>query len=151
MKKIVCFFVAFLILIFNVSYAATKEDVIIAINRTYSVGNESFRLPQKIITKGENYLNKNPLSEAQYDTILKCINEAVALAREVGTTDLSKVSKEELRRAINILTEASNSANIDLNKELSENNINLSVNEKNSSKDSKNDTDKNSSPHVPIS
>ena len=121
----VCYFS--LIITSNV-FAATKEDVIAAINKTYTVGTETFRLPQKIITKGENYLKKNPMTSSQYDTILSCIDSAVALAREAGTTDLTKISKEDMNRALNILLEASRTANIDLNKELAENNVSISNN-----------------------
>lgn len=126
LKKIICVFSVLLIFFCNNVFAATKEDVISAINKTYTVGDETYRLPQKIITKGENYLNKNKLSSAQYDNILRCIDNAVALAREVGTTDIKKVSKEDLNRALQILTEASASANLDLNEELAENDINIS-------------------------
>lgn len=126
LKKILCIFSVLLVFFCNNVFAATKEDVISAINKTYTVGNETFRLPQKIITKGENYLKKNNLSSVQYDNILKSIDKAVALAREVGTTDIKKVSKEDLKRALEILTEASASANVDLNKELAESDINIS-------------------------
>ena len=126
LKKIICVFSVLLIFFCNNVFAATKEDVISAINKTYTVGKETYRLPQKIITKGENYLNKNKLSSAQYDNILRCIDNAVALAREVGTTDIKKVSKEDLNRALQILTEASASANLDLNEELAENDISIS-------------------------
>lgn len=115
-KKIICIFAIFSLFIFSNVFAATKEDVIRAINKTYTVGDERYRLPQNIINKGENYLNKNPLTSAQYDNILKCIDNAVALAREVGTTDISKVSREDLQRALRILIEASESANVDLDK-----------------------------------
>ena len=115
-KKIICIFAIFSLFIFSNVFAATKEDVIRAINKTYTVADETYRLPQNIINKGENYLNKNPLTSAQYDNILKCIDNAVALAREVGTTDISKVSREDLQRALRILIEASESANVDLDK-----------------------------------
>ncbi len=105
--------------------AATKEDVIVAINKTYVVGKEKFRLPQKIINKGESYLKKHPLTSEEYDKILICIDNAVALAREIGTTDITKISKKDRKRALNILVEAARTAKVDLNKELAENNIQL--------------------------
>ncbi len=108
---------------FNNCKAATKEDVIAAINKTYIVGDETFRLPQNIINKGINYLNKNPLTEAQYDRILNCISKGVAFANEVGTTNIDEISDEDLDKAFMILAEAADSANIDLNEELAENNI----------------------------
>lgn len=128
LKKIIFMFVIFLCAIHNNIFAATKDDVIIAINKTYIVGDETFRLPQEIITKGENYLNKNPLTPDKYDNILRCIDNAYALAKEMGTTDISKYSKEDINRALTILIEASDSANIDLNKELAESNISIPIN-----------------------
>jgi len=122
-RKIFLVFTVFSLVIFSNVFAATKEDVIAAINKTYTVVDETYRLPQNVINKGVNYLNTHPLTSAQYDNILKCIDNAVALAREVGTTDISKVSREDLQKALKILTEASNSANVDLNEYINENNI----------------------------
>lgn len=126
-KKLWCLFLVVMLLFCNVTFGATKYDVIKAINKTYQVGKEKYRLPQKIIDKGTNYLNKNELTEAQYDNILSCIDKAVALAREVGTTDIKKVSKEDLRRALEILREASSAANVNLDEKLAENNIKIPV------------------------
>ncbi len=102
--------------------ATTKEDVIAAINKTYTVGEETFRLPQKIIDKGINYLNKNPLTEAQYNKILNCISKGVALANEIGTTNIDEISDEDLDRALLILAEVADSVDVDLNEELAEQN-----------------------------
>lgn len=143
LKKIIFVLVIFSFFIYGNIFAATKEDVIIAINKTYLVGEEQFRLPQEIITKGENYLNKNPLTSKQYDNILRCIDNAYALALEMGTTDISKYSKEDINRVLTILIEASDSANIDLNKELNESNISIPINSNNSEIKTDNLKDKN--------
>lgn len=124
-RKLCCMFLGVMLLFCSVTFGATKYDVITAINKTYQVGKEKYRLPQKIIDKGTNYLNKNELTEAQYDNILNCIDKAVALAREVGTTDIRKVSKEDLRRALEILREASSAANVNFDEKLAENNITI--------------------------
>ena len=149
-KKIVSLIIVIVLFASNSSYAATKEDVISAINKTYIIGEETYRLPEKIIIKGQNYLNKNPLKPNQYDTILECIDSAVALAIELGTTDIKKVSKDDMRRALNILVKASESANIDLNKELAENDIDLSENSSTTSNDVKENTHTNKVEQKPI-
>ena len=94
--------------------AATKEDVIAAINATYSVGDTTYRLPQSVINKGVNFLNKKKLTSEQYDKILGTIGSAVALARQAGTTDITKVSKEDLKKGIGLIQQASSAANVDL-------------------------------------
>ena len=94
--------------------AATKEDVIAALNATYTVGDDTYRLPQSAINKGVNFLNKKKLTSEQYDKILGLIGSAVSLARQAGTTDITKVSKEDLRKGLGIIAEASSVANVSL-------------------------------------
>ena len=103
MKKINRFFLLlfiFIIFISNISYGATKESVISAINNTYYVAGEPFRLPDKVIGKAISYLNSHNLTSEQYSSILSAINRAVDLANEVGTTDITKISKSDLKRGL---------------------------------------------------
>jgi len=55
-RKIFLVFTVFSLVIFSNVFAATKEDVIAAINKTYTVVDETYRLPQNVINKGVNYL-----------------------------------------------------------------------------------------------
>ncbi|MBQ9280431.1 MAG: hypothetical protein IJ215_05265 [Clostridia bacterium] len=119
---------------FGNSFAATKEDVLSALNQTYQVSGESFKLPQKYISKGEEYLNNNDLTSEQYDTIINAVGKAVAIAESAGTTDLSKISKEDKQKALGVVMETSRNINLDLETELSKSNNNAS-NPTNSSED----------------
>ncbi|MBR2289886.1 MAG: hypothetical protein IJ867_04645, partial [Clostridia bacterium] len=126
-KKIcgICF--ALLILLTSSVFAATKEDVISAIKKTYEIGDETFKLPSGLVKKAENYLNKNPLSEEQYENILGNIDSMVDIAEKNGTTDISKISVQDKMKAIELVVDASHNANVDLEKELEENNITLPI------------------------
>ena len=115
MRKI-CFYVLIVIIMFsaNSSFAATKQDVINAINATYTVGDSTYRLPQNVINKGVDAINSKNLTSKQCDKILGMIGRAVAVAQRAGTTDITKVSKEDLDEGISILREATGAAKMDL-------------------------------------
>lgn len=113
-KKLFLLLALVIILSFNVVNAATREDVIGALNATYTVGSETYRLPQSAINKGVNFLYSREFTSAQYDKMLGVIGSAVSIAREAGTTDITKVSKEDLRRGLGLISQASAAANISL-------------------------------------
>ena len=113
-KRIVLFLVAMLMLLTSSVMAATKEDVIAALNATYTVGNETYRLPQSAINKGVNFLNKRKLTSEQYDKILGVIGSAVSLAREAGTTDITKAKPSDIKKGLGLIHEAASVANVSL-------------------------------------
>lgn len=134
-KVVILLLIVFgLLFSFNTVLGATEEDVLAAINKTYTVGGEPYRLPDAIISKAKNYLKKHELSSKQCDTILNSINNVVSIAQKAGTTDLTKINKEDIREGLNSVAQASKAANVDLNKHLSKDMINGA-----------NDTSKNSS------
>lgn len=113
-KKTMTILIVIVLLLSNAVKAATKEDVIGAINATYTVGNETYRLPQSAINKGISFLNSREFTPQQYDKMLGLIGSAVSLARQAGTTDITKVSKEDLRKGLAIISQASSASNISL-------------------------------------
>ena len=115
----------FTILLIMPIYAATKDDVISAITRTYEIGDSSFKLPDGIVNKAKNYLNSHPLDEEKYDNILGCIDNAVKIAEKNGTTDITKMDRSDIREGLSLMIEASESANVDLDEQLS--NVDLST------------------------
>ncbi len=119
LKRFLLLLIVSITLFLSFAQAATKEDVIVAINATYQVSEtEKFRLPQKYINKGEEYLNTHPLTSKQYSQILAAIDKAVEFAREVGHTNYKKYTKEQINRALSIIIEACRAANVDFEAEL---------------------------------
>ncbi len=131
MKKVIILLMMFVILLSSYSQAATKQDVINAINAYYQVGDTNFRLPQKYINKGEAYLNSHPLTSEQYSKILGCINSAVAYAREIGHVRYKEYTKEQINKGLSYVLAACKYAEVDMKSEMS--------------KDSSNDSSNNSS------
>jgi len=117
-KMILIGFVLLLTAFVTPTMAATKEDVVGALNATYSVGSDSFRLPQSLINKGVAFLNSKEFTPEQYDKMLATIGGAVSFARSVGTTDITKISKEDLRTGIGIIQGAASKANINVSSNL---------------------------------
>ena len=114
----------------STSLAATKQDVINAINAHYQVGDTNFRLPQKYINMGEEYLNSHPLTSEQYSQILACINSAVAYAREIGHLRYKEYTKEQINKGLSFVLAACKAAEVNLKEEINK--------EKNNCDDDKN-------------
>ena len=107
----------------TVGIAATKEDVIAAISASYDVAGTTFRLPDEIIAKGTDFLNKYNMTSEQYSQIMIQINEAVATTKQIGTLDVNKMTDEQKASLIIILLEVIKIAN--LNMELIESKIDV--------------------------
>lgn len=105
MKKII-FFIMIFLSIGVVTNAATKEDLIVAINKTYYVAGKAYILPENIRVKGINYLRTHYFTEDECTKIMQYIDEAVAFANEVGTTDITKVSSEDINKGMKIVSKA---------------------------------------------
>ena len=121
MKKLFLILITLVILMSSTSLAATKQDVINAINAYYQVGDTNFRLPQKYINKGEAYLNSHPLTSEQYDRILGCIYSAVAYAREIGHVRYKEYTKEQINKGLSFVLAACKAAEVDLSSEMKNN------------------------------
>ncbi len=121
MKRIFLILLTLIVLSSSYSLAATKEDVINAINAHYQVGDTNFRLPQKYINKGEAYLNSHPLTSEQYSKILDCISAAVAYAREIGHVRYKEYTKEQINKGLSIVLQACKAAEVDLKAEMKNN------------------------------
>ena len=106
----------------NNTYAATKQDVISALTRTYKVAGKDFKIPQKYVTKGVDYLNNNDLTSEQYDKIINVISKGMEIADNAGTTKLKELSKEDLQKAIGLAMETSKELNIDIEAEMAKSN-----------------------------
>ena len=119
-KRIVLALIVLITLFSSLSFGATKQDVINAINASYYVSEEqpSFKLPEKYRNKGITYLNEHELTSKQYSQILAAINEGVAFAREVGHTHYKKYTKEQLNKALKIVSSACKAAGVDMNEEI---------------------------------
>lgn len=117
MKRILSLILVVILVIPSFSYAATKEDVINAINATYQVGDSSFRLPQKYVNRGVAYLNSHPLTSEQYSRILGCIGAAVNYAREIGHVRYKEYTKEQINKGLQYVYAACAAAEVNLNEE----------------------------------
>lgn len=104
-KKIIIFIMIFLS-IGVVTNATTKEDLIVAINKTYYVAGKTYTLPENIRVKGINYLRTHYFTEDECAKIMQYIDEAVTFANEVGTTDITKVSSEDIKKGMKIVSKA---------------------------------------------
>ena len=108
MKKFLIFMICLFCLGLNFGYAYDEDDLILAINKTYNVNGKEFILPSSIRNKVINYVKANDITEEQSEMLMSVVKEAVNFANEVGTTEISKLSSEELKKGIEIVNKAAN-------------------------------------------
>lgn len=107
MKKILIFVFIIITILLNFScFAATKSDIINAINKTYTVNKETYTLPEGIRKKASEYINTHELTSEDCDLLLAYIDEAVAFANKLGTVNISKISKENIQKGLAIVYKA---------------------------------------------
>ena len=102
MKKIIKIALIFVILVFcnfTVVKAATNEELINYATKDFTINGATVSLKAADKVKVRRYLEKYPVSESEADQIIAKIDEGIAILREAGETDptkLSRAKKEEL-------------------------------------------------------
>lgn len=98
----------------NSGFAYDKDDLIDAINKTYKVAGEDFRLPSSIRNKAVNYIKANDITNEQCNELMQILDEAVIFANEIGTTDIDKVSSDDLKKGMAIVNRAASVLNMEV-------------------------------------
>lgn len=107
MKKFVlCFLCFFMFFGVQCGFCYDKDDLINALNKTYKVNGEDFRLPSSIRNKAVNYIKARDISEENCNALMGVLEEAVSFANKVGTTNISEVSPEDMKKAMGLVNKA---------------------------------------------
>ena len=115
MKKfILCFMCFFMFFGAYEGFGYTKDDLINALNKTYKVNGEEFQLPSSIRTKAINYIKAREISEENCNALMAIVDEGVAFANSVGTTDISKISSEDMKKGMEIVNRAASILNMEV-------------------------------------
>lgn len=140
-KRFLAILCIILTMLSSCTFGATREDIISAMKETYTVGEDTFKLPNNIVKKAEKYFKKNELTEEQYSNILNNINRLVGIAQKNGTIDVNQMSAQDKMKAFDIIADTSKTANIDLDKALEENNIVIEIPVSKPAEDKKDETE----------
>lgn len=108
--KITIVLMAILLCSVSMVKAATTEELIAHISKTYTIAGEEYKASDLDIADAKKYLEQYPVSEEDADKIIAKIDEAVALANEYGEADLTKLSKSQKEELMNIAQEAASIA-----------------------------------------
>lgn len=115
MKKfLICLICIITSLICNFSFAYNKQDIINALNKTYEVNGEKVKLPSSIKNKAINYINSKDVTEEQCEDLMEVLDKGVAFAATLKTTEISKLSADELKVAMGIVKEATDILNMEV-------------------------------------
>lgn len=101
-------------------FATTKQDVLNALNSTYEVAGKNYKVPQKWVNAGVEFLDNNELTSEQCDTILWGIHAGIEVAREEGTTDRRKISDAGMQKLMYIASEVSLATDVDIDEVVEE-------------------------------
>lgn len=105
MKKFIIGTITFLFVFgsfMTISNAATKDELLTAVTKKYTVAGQEVGLSESDIVKVKRYLSENTISAQNADAIIQQINVAVNLMNKEGTADISKLSKAKKDELLNI-------------------------------------------------
>jgi len=86
--------------------AATKDDLIAAVSKTYIIAGKKIGLSNSDLVKVKRYISENEISSENGDKIITKINEAVSLMNKEGVSAPTKLSKAKKEELLNIAKEA---------------------------------------------
>lgn len=104
--KITLVLVAILLCTVSAVKAATTNELIAHISKTYTIAGKSVKLSDSDLVKAKRYLAEYPVSSADADKIISKIDEGVALMNKAGVSDPNKLSKAQKSELLNIAQEA---------------------------------------------
>jgi len=106
MKKFLVGVMCFLCLGVSFSFGYDAADLIEALNKTYQVNGDDFKLPASIRNKVVNYINTKNVTEEQCESLMGILDEAIDFANDVGTTNISELSADELKTGMALVNDA---------------------------------------------
>lgn len=86
--------------------AATESELLDYLSQEFTVGGETISISASDKVKIERYLNENEVTAEQADSIIAKVDEAIAVLREAGETDLTKLSRADKDRLMSIANDA---------------------------------------------
>lgn len=108
--KVTIVLMAILLCSVSIVKAATTEELIEKISKTYTIAGEEYKASDLDIADAKRYLEQYPVSEEDADKIIAKIDEAVALANEYGEADLTKLSQAQKDKLMSLAQEAASIA-----------------------------------------
>jgi len=98
----------------SVVNAATKNELIEAASKTYTVAGKKVSLSESDLVKVKRYISENTISEKNGDKIIAKVDEAVKLMNEAGTSDPTKLSQAKKDELLGIAQETAKLAGASL-------------------------------------
>lgn len=93
-------------------FAATKEELLAYFKQTHVVSGKSITLDAAQITKIENYLNQNEVSEQNADKIIADANEVISYMTRNNVSDPSKLSASQKEYVMGVVEDAGTAAGV---------------------------------------
>ena len=124
MKKVVSFFIAMIKLIISATYVGAASGSEILLNyakKSHKVVGKEMTLSSSDRVKLERFLNDNPISEAEANSVISKAEEVIKTANDSGVNDISKLSKADKEKIIATANEAASILGVTL--KFSNNNV----------------------------
>ena len=104
--KITLTLIAILLCTISAVKAATTNDLIAHISKTYTIAGKDVKISDADLVKAKRYFSEYPVSSSDADKIIKKIDEAVELMNKQGVSNPAKLSKAKKDELLNIAQEA---------------------------------------------
>lgn len=116
MKKVLTamLLVAILLGCVSVVNAATEDELLAAITKTYTIAGKQVKITDGDLVKVQRYLSDYDISAGNCDAIIAKINETVDVLNNAGTTDTSKLSQDVKDEVLSLAQESATLAGASL-------------------------------------
>ena len=104
--KVTLVFVILLLCNISIVNAATNQELISYVSKSFSIAGKSVSLSSEDKVKIERYLNAHPVTAEQADKIIAKIDEAVTYLNTVGVSSFSKLSQSQKEKLLAIAKDA---------------------------------------------
>lgn len=108
MKKLLTatLLVVLMLTIATSAMAATESELLAYVSKSFTIAGETVQISSSDKVKVERYLNENEVTAEQADKVIAKVDEAVALMNKAGVSDVTKLSKADKEKLMNIANEA---------------------------------------------
>lgn len=99
----------------TMSKAATEDELIARLSKTYNVAGKTVKVPNEYIKEAKRYVATYEITSEGADKVIAKIDEAVSIMNEAGQTDVNKLNKEQKNKLLSVAQDAAKAVNAKIN------------------------------------
>ncbi|MEG0873107.1 MAG: hypothetical protein RSE00_03330 [Clostridia bacterium] len=113
-NKSIVFSIMFIVMFCTVPFVkgATSQDILNYCKQSHVVAGKTVTVSNADIVKIERFLNTNPITAAQGDTIIANAKAAITVMDKAGVSDISKLNSADRQKILGLLNNAGSAVGV---------------------------------------